>query len=137
MNAKWIILVFLLGLVPALGAQSMIGLGKEEVRVIVERDMKDFRIDKTIVKQQFNYLKYVNALQSKTLIIFFSDEDICTKTKLICDYSEYDSMLEELNKKYERTGDASWVYSYDDSTYLITLEKQEWYFVLREIKEET
>jgi len=131
MKTGWLIPVILLAGFINLSAQPLIGLGKEEVRVLMQKN-REFRIDKTVTKQQFNYLKYVNNIQTKTFIIFFSDDDICTKTKLVCDYSEYEDMRDELNETRNRVGAASWEYSYDGSTYTIAMEEQEWYFVLRE-----
>lgn len=128
-------MVLIVGLSSTLPAQSLIGLGKEEVKVVMLEKKKDFRIDKTIVRQQFNYLKYVNNLQTKTFIVFFSKDDICTKTKLICDYSDYDKVLEKLNETHTVVNDTAWKYSSEEMNYLISLEKLEWYFVLRETED--
>lgn len=136
MIIKWVILGIFVGFCSNLIAQPLIGLDKEEVRVIMQKQNKEFRIDKTIVRQQFNYLKYVNNIHTKTWILFFSDDDVCTKSKLICDYSEYDFILEELNEAFSREDSTSWEYSFEDISYVITLEKLEWYFVLREVMKE-
>ena len=45
-------------------AQSIIGLTKDEVQVVIKEKHKKLSLDKTIVKQQFNYLKYVNRSDS-------------------------------------------------------------------------
>lgn len=129
-------MVMCLGMATGIAAQPLIGMGKEEVRVFMDKERKEFRIDKTVVKQQFNYLKYVNNIQSKTLIIFFSEDDICTRTKLACDYNELDKMTEELERNYEKTGDDTWEYDYNGKTFMIRLEKEEWYFVLKETQKE-
>ena len=76
-----------------LKGQSMIDLTKEEVRVIVKDKHKEFRRDKSVVNQRFNYLKYVNGLRTRTWIIHFTEEDSCRSTKLVCDYGEYDEVL--------------------------------------------
>ncbi len=78
---------------------SMIGKHKEEVRELVKQDHKGFRHDNTVVNQHFNYLKYVNALRTRTWIMYFTEEDICKSSKLVCDYNEYDEVLEELKKR--------------------------------------
>jgi hypothetical protein len=135
MKTGLIILVFIIGLSSTLPAQSLVGLGKEEVKVVMLQKKKNFRIDKTIVRQQFNYLKYVNNLHTKTFIILFSKDDICTKTKMVCDYSEYDKLVEKLNETYEVVNDTAWKYNFEEMNYLISLEKLEWYFVLRETEE--
>jgi hypothetical protein len=118
---------------PARG-QSMIDLTKEEVRVIVKDKHMGFRRDKSVVNQRFNYLKYVNGLRTRTWIIYFTDEDICRSTKLICDYGEYDEVIEELNDIHEKVGESEWSYQLDSDSIHVTLVRQEWYFTVREAR---
>ncbi|HKK61582.1 MAG TPA: hypothetical protein VJ951_03425 [Bacteroidales bacterium] len=116
---------------------SFVGMTKEMVKEKMEIQSRDFYQDQSIVKQQFNYLKYVNRIQTITWIFYFTDDDVCRATKKVCDYSEYDFVLDELNEKYESVGDFIWEYTTGSETYTITLEEEDWYFTLREvIKEE-
>ena len=117
-----------------LKGQSMIDLTKEEVREKVKDHHMEFRRDNTVVNQRFNYLKYVNGLRTRTWIIYFTEEDICRSTKLICDYGEYDEVLEELNESLEMSGDSEWSYQLDDDSIYVTLTRQEWYFTVREAR---
>ncbi len=114
--------------------QSIIGMTKEEVRVVVKKRNKKLSLDKTIVKQQFNYLKFVNRAATITYIVYFSDDDIAASTKMVCDYAEYDFVLDDLNEKYEKKGKRKWEYSNDMDTYTLVLEELEWYFTVRERK---
>jgi hypothetical protein len=118
----------------ALNGQSMIDLTKEEVRVKVKEEHKAFRRDNAVVNQQFNYLKYVNGLRTRTWIIYFTDEDICRSSKLVCDYGEYDEVLEELNESYEKVGESAWAYKLKRDSIHVTLTRQEWYFTVREAR---
>ena len=117
-----------------LNGQSMIDLTKEEVRVIVKDKHMGFRRDKSVVNQQFNYLKYVNGLRSRTWIIYFTDEDICRSSKLVCDYGEYDEVIEELNETHEKAGESEWSYQLGGDTIQVVLARQEWYFTVREAR---
>ncbi|MCK4989718.1 MAG: hypothetical protein KAS29_04495, partial [Bacteroidales bacterium] len=94
----------------------------------------EFRRDKSVVNQQFNYLKYVNGLRSRTWIIYFTDEDICRSSKLVCDYGEYDEVLEELNESHEKVGESEWTYQLEGDTIQVILARQEWYFTVREAR---
>ena len=132
MRLKWFILGILLAVSAFALAQPLIGLTKEEVLVVVKRNNREFRRDNSVVRQQFNYLKYVNGLRTKTWIIYFSDEDICTGTKLVCDYSEYDKILKDLNETLIKVGRHQWEYNYEGGTIDVELVKEEWYFTLRE-----
>ena len=117
-----------------LKGQSMIDLTKEEVRVRVKDSHMEFRRDKSVVNQRFNYLKYVNGLRTRTWIIYFTEEDICRSTKLVCDYGEYDEVLEELNDDHEKVGESVWAYQLDEDSIHVTLVRQEWYFTVREAR---
>jgi len=114
--------------------QSMIDLTKEEVRVMVKKKHMEFRRDKSVVNQRFNYLKYVNGLRTRTWILYFTDEDVCRSTKLVCDYGEYDEVLDELNESYEKVGESEWSYQLEHDTIHVILARQEWYFTVREAR---
>jgi len=132
MGLKLIIPVILLTACVSMSAQSLIGLPKEEVKVLLKKEHKEFRRDNSVVKQQYNYLKYVNGIRTRTWILYFTDEDICKTSKLVCDYDEYDKVLEDLTTSYEKVGDSVWKYMLEDDTIHITLVKLEWYFTVRE-----
>lgn len=136
MRLRQIIPCLLLSSCMGLSAQSMIGLTKLEVREKVRNEHKGFRQDNTVTKQHFNYLKYVNAMRTKTWILYFTDEDICKTSKLVCDYSDYGDVIEDLSSSYRKMGDSYWEYVQNEDTMQIHLTKQEWYFTLRETRKE-
>ncbi len=136
MKLKVIIPVILLSVCTLVKAQSMIGMTKLEIQERVKREYKEFRKDNTVVKQRFNYLKYVNGMRTRTWILHFTDEDICKTSKLVCDYSEFDEVLEELTFEFQKVGDSQWEYIQDADTFQVSLIKQEWYFTLRETRKE-
>lgn len=117
-----------------LRGQHMIDLTKEEVLVLVKDNHKEFRRDKSVVNQRFNYLKYVNGLRSRTWIMYFTEEDICRSTKLVCDYGEFDEVLDELNKAYDKVGESEWAYELVSDTIYVKLVREEWYFTVREAR---
>ena len=117
-----------------LTAQSVIGMPKEEVKALMKEKHKGFRLDNSVVKQRFNYLKYVNGLRTRTWIFYFSEEDLCKTSKQVCEYGEFDKMLTELNGLYESAGDSRWEYILEKDTVLVTLTRQEWYFTVREAR---
>jgi hypothetical protein len=112
--------------------QSLIGMPKDRVKALVEMEHKEFRRDNSVVKQQFNYLKFVNGAKTRTWILYFTDEDICKTSKLVCDYSDFDEVVEELSASHEKVGDSQWEYLQGDQAIQVTLTKQEWYFTVRE-----
>jgi hypothetical protein len=132
MKTRLIISGYLLALGTLLHAQTVIGLSKEEVEKKVKNEYREFRKDESVVRQRFNYLKYVNGMRTRTWIIYFTDEDTCKSSKLVCDYADYNEMLEDLNSKYTAVGQSLWEYTAGIDTIQVELIKQEWYFTVRE-----
>jgi hypothetical protein len=117
-------------------SQSMIDLTKDEVKLVIKKEHRNLTADKSVVKQAFNYLKFVNRSQTVTLIVYFSENDIATSSKMVCDYAEYDFILDELNEKYKKVGKNNWEFENGDFTCKVEMKEQEWYFTVREKKKE-
>jgi hypothetical protein len=118
-----------------LSAQSLIGRSKEEVAERIKKDHREFRKDASVIKQRFNYLKYVNGIRTKTWIIYFNDEDIAKTSRLVCDYGEMDQVVKSISNKYQVVNDSVWTYE-DDLAGPIKVEllRQEWYFTVQETR---
>lgn len=110
-------------------AQHFIGMDKEETKQLARKS--GFYPDNLTVNQKFNYLKFVNSAETKTLIVFFSDEDIATHTRTVCDYSEYDFIIDDFNQDFTRKSKNLWEYSKENQIFEVSLEEKEWYFVVR------
>ena len=128
------ICTLILGLGSQLQSQTMVGLSKEEVKAAVKKDHKKFHRDDSVIKQRFNYLKYVNGRRTKTWIIYFNELDTCKTSKLVCAYSDFDKVFEEINSKYSKTGEMLWEFQLGSDTFQVELIKQEWYFTIRETR---
>jgi hypothetical protein len=131
-NAFLCACLLLLFFVSETQGQNYIGLDKSEVRSLARKS--GFFPDHLTTSQKFNYLKFVNTSDTKTLIVFFSDIDVSTHSRLVCDYSEYDFIIDEYNKKYTKKGKNTWIYRDGRNSYEVTLEEKEWYFVVTEKK---
>jgi len=121
--------LFLIFFPGTIEAQHFIGLDKKQTRILARKS--GFYEDIMTVSKKFNYLKFVNSPGTKTLIVFFSDEDLATHTRTVCDYSEYDFILKEYDEKYHKISDNSWEYEHGDQVFQVNLEEKEWYFVVR------
>jgi hypothetical protein len=117
-----------------LNAQTMVGLSKEEVTEKVKKDHRKFRKDASVIKQRFNYLKYVNGIRTKTWILYFTEGDTCKTSKMICDYSELNDVVGEINEMYEQKNDSIWEYPSGSDLIQVELIRQEWYFTIRETR---
>ncbi len=110
--------------------QNLIGFDKSLIPGMVKKEMKGLNLDESAKNEKFNYLKFVNSIGTKTLLVFFNDKNISVSTRLICDYSELDFKLAEMNRVYKKTAENSWEYSVDNNKFDVSLEKKEWYFVI-------
>jgi len=123
------ILFFVAFATPGIG-QNLIGIEKEGAEDYVRKEMKGFNLDNSTKNESFNYLKFINSSGTKTLIIFFSPENISTHTRMVCDFSELDFMTEDFNKNYKKITKTSWEYSVGSDKFTVNLEEKEWYFVV-------
>jgi hypothetical protein len=110
--------------------QHVIGIPKDKVVDFVNSEMKGFNLDNSSKNESYNYFKFVNSAGTKTLIVFFSEENVSVRTRMVCDFSEFDFVVEELNGKYKKITDTSWEYKVDDDYFIVNLEEKEWYFVV-------
>ena len=130
MKKAFLSILLLLAFVSVSYGQNLIGIPKSETVEYIRNELKGFNLDKNSKNESFNYLKFINSAGTKTLIVFFSDEDLSTHTRMVCDYSEWDFLREDYNKKYKKTGKTGWEYTDAGQEYIITLEEKEWYFVV-------
>ena len=112
-----------------LNAQHFIGIDKEKTKELAKE--AGFYPDDVTKNQKFNYLKFVNSAGTKTFIVFFSDEDISVHTRTVCDYSEYDFIIRDFDKEYKKKDKFLWEYKVDKDAFNVTLEEEEWYFIVR------
>ncbi len=112
-----------------LKSQSLIGMNIQQIDKEIKILYPNFAADNSFVNNTYKYLKYTDKLNEQTLFVFLSDNDECTSTKLICDYSMLDQVKEDM-KKYKPEGKDQWSYTVSGVQYIITLRREEWYFSL-------
>lgn len=130
MKSACLSFVFILVFIFTGFSQNLIGIEKSVATEYVKKELKGFNADGNSKNESFNYLKFINSAGTKTLIIFFSKENLSTHTRMVCDYSEFDFMTDDFNKNFKKTSKTSWEYSIDDQKYIVNLEEKEWYFVV-------
>jgi hypothetical protein len=120
--------VFLLLFTNQIFSQHLIGLSKEQVKTLMEKEYPSFDIDNSAVNPTYKYLKYIDKYSEQTMLIFLSDKDKCTATKLISDYSNLIDVKAKLNKTCKKSGKDKWIYKVNGITYQVTLQRTEWFF---------
>jgi hypothetical protein len=123
------VIIFLLLLPAYVGyGQEFIGKHKDEVKQIMNTERKDVHIDQSSRNTVYNLLKYVDRLNTQTILYVFNDKDTCIFYKTIYDYFYLKKIEKELNQKYTRTDSGTWIYYSGNNKYLITLKKEKWFF---------
>lgn len=125
------ILVLILGLsCTSLHAQNFVGLNESSISALLKTTYPQFKQEKNVVNDAYEYLKFVDRITEQTILFFMSDEGECTYVRWISDYSNLNDMLNMLNNEYRKTGNNTWSYADKGSNYIITLEEDEWYFTV-------
>jgi hypothetical protein len=63
-------------------------------------------------------------------MMFVFKDGLCSYSKQMCDYSLMKEITGALDVKYSRSSDSTWYYEADCDRYIISLKKEEWYFVI-------
>lgn len=136
MKKSGIIILFLLA-GTVLYSQNLINRTEPEIKTIMKEEYKDFRLNTTTRNPSYRYLKYENQLKTATLLFFLSEDNVCTYSKYIGDYSLYGSKINELNNKLKKTGNNTWMEELNGEKYSIELIKGDWFFTLTTRKMES
>ena len=123
-------LLFSLVLMGVGNSQHFIGMHKDEIMKEMKQVMPDFKIDNSTVNKLYKYLKYVDDINEQTLLIFLDENDRCTFSKLMSDYSNLDDAIKKLNNKYKKVKQNEWVYSLEKVSYSVILKEEEWFFTI-------
>ena len=104
--------------------------------MIMSAERKDVHIDQSSKNTVYNLLKYIDALNTQTILFVFNDTDTCIFYKTIYDYMYLRQVERELNQKYTKTGSGIWYFYSGNNRYLVTLKKEKWYFSVLVNKED-
>ena len=126
-----IILISFLLLIAGIGkSQTLVGYHSDDIKKIMRETQNEFRLNDDTKNEYYNYLKFENRFGTKTFLFFLSENDTCTYTKMMCDYSELKETLGMLNEKYQMVNENKWIEKKNNEKYTITLKKEQWYFTL-------
>ncbi len=91
-------------------------------------ERKDVYIDQSSRNTVYNLLKYIDRLNTQTVLFVFDEKDTCIFYKTIYDYVYLKQVEKKLNREYTRTGSGSWYFYSGNDKYLVTLKKEKWFF---------
>ncbi|MCX7986309.1 MAG: hypothetical protein N2662_05170 [Bacteroidales bacterium] len=116
----------------ALQAQPVnyIGMNKQDIIKTMQKNNPSFDLDEGAVNTTFNYIKFVDKYNEETYLFFLDNNNVCTHTKLMSDYSNLKIRTDELNKYYKKAGENKWVFVDKDKIFFVELKKEEWFFTI-------
>jgi hypothetical protein len=128
---KYFILVLVIFFaVDQLDAQNLIGLKKDKVYEVLKKFYPDFAIENNTNNKTYKYIKCTDVLNDQTLLIFLSDKDVSTSTKLMSSYSNLEEVKKKFSKNYISSGKDSWKYTVNGIVYVVKLKREEWFFTV-------
>ena len=110
--------------------QHYIGMSKTDIIKLMNKTNPGFDLDEGVVNKTYNYLKFVDKYNEETWLFFLSEDNICTHTKLMSDFSNLNLRTKYLNDNYKKSGASTWTYTVKGVTYNVELIKEEWYFTI-------
>lgn len=111
-------------------AQNFIGMHKDEIMHVMKETQKNCKLNTSTVNPYYKYLKYEDKINEITILYFLSGDDKCTLVRKMCDYSNINDILSELNETYKSTGKNTWEYEDKGKTYSVILTEEDWFFTV-------
>ena len=125
-----IVISFLLLLSGTIRSQNLIGYHSDDIKKIMRETQNEFKLNNDTKNEYYNYLKFENRFGTKTFLFFLSENDTCTYTKLMCDYSDLKETLKMLNEKYQMVNENTWIEEKNSDKFNIILKREKWYFTI-------
>lgn len=111
-------------------AQNYIGMHKDQIIELMKENQQNCKLNTDVVNTHYNYLKFEDKISEITILYFLADNDKCTMIRKMCDYSNINDVLTELNSTYKSTGKNTWEYKDEGKTYSVILSEEDWFFTV-------
>jgi hypothetical protein len=111
-------------------AQNYIGMQKDEIIKVMQKERPGFKFEKNAVNRSYNMIKFVDKTSEQTMLFFLSEKNICTYVRWMSDYSNLTEIIGELDRLYKKKDEKTWYYSDKNQDYVVRLEEGEWFFTL-------
>ena len=111
-------------------AQNYIGLQKDEIIKVMQKERPGFKFEKNAVNRSYNMIKFVDKTSEQTMLFFLSEKNICTYVRWMSDYSNLTEIISELDRLYKKKDERTWYYSDKNQDYVVRLEEGEWFFTI-------
>jgi len=111
-------------------AQNYIGMQKDDIIKVMQKERPGFKLEKNAVNRSYNMIKFVDKISGQTMLFFLSEKNLCTYVRWISDYSNLTEIIGELDRIYKKKDEKTWYYSDKNKDYVVRLEEGEWFFTI-------
>ncbi len=111
-----------------LPAQNLLGYKLNDLRRYMRENQKSMVFQGLNFNNTFKYAKYADRDGNQTTLFFFTADSVCKSIRMICDRNMEDEMKKDLDSKYKKTGNNSWLEERGGKNYLIEIREEEWSF---------
>jgi hypothetical protein len=135
---KSLIGILLLSIASHAQSQNVLGFSEDEVKTYFKSNYPGLVLEANTKNNTYRYLKYSDISTNLiTALIFIDKEGSCSAVRFIYDLSMENDIIEELNKKYEKTGEEyMWIDSVSGRKKVNIFFKKEDWFITVNYKEE-
>lgn len=106
----------------------MIGRHSSEIIQTMKNQDTGFRYNREVSTDKIHYLKYVDGIQSKTLIYVLNDDGFCSSYVIVYDNAYYSDVTKKINTLYKPSGSNEWIDEIEGKKFAISLRQNKWYF---------
>jgi len=125
-----LLLNILLALSFQAAAQNYIGMHKDEITKVLQKERPAFKLDKNSINRSYNVIKFVDKISEQTMLFFLSEKDICTYVRWMSDYSNISEIIGELDRSYKKKDDKTWHFTDKNQEFVVRLEEGDWFFTI-------
>jgi len=111
-------------------AQNYIGMHKDEITKVLQKERPAFKLDKNSINRSYNVIKFVDKISEQTMLFFLSEKDICTYVRWMSDYSNISEIIGELDRSYKKKDDKTWHFTDKNQEFVVRLEEGDWFFTI-------
>jgi hypothetical protein len=110
-------------------SQNLIGLNGKEIREYMKANYNDMNYNK-VVNYKYQYLKYSDNSENQTILFFLGRDSICKEVRVTCDTGLKQQKLKELDSRYKKSSENSWIEKRNGKNYNINMKEGKWSLVI-------
>jgi hypothetical protein len=110
-------------------SQNLIGLNGKEIREYMKANYNEMNYNK-VVNYKYQYLKYSDNSENQTILFFLGRDSICKEVRVTCDTGLKQQKLKELDSRYKKSSENSWIEKRNGKNYNINMKEGKWSLVI-------